>query len=249
MYSHHCCSTRLIDRHYHLRLQPLSAANVDDHAAAPTQRSTSIAIRRCNSWLLRISDTRFGIIVCFTTTSVVASSQLPRLLFPPELDHHVWPLFGFTFAAASFLWSSFSPWLVSGGYISISRDSSLMLYFLLFDPNFSYPVRRLEAQGLPPNQAYIIISTLTTFLNTSLDHLAQSVVSKSAINEFMAKQNSDLSQFKLEMKHMQDGHFNSVEIMEVEAGLEAVKFEIMKYCVGTFVSAGSICLAFVLFWK
>ncbi|XP_042390645.1 uncharacterized protein LOC121981926 [Zingiber officinale] len=134
-------------------------------------------------------------------------------------------------------------------------------------------VRRLEAQGLPPNQAYIIISTLTTFLNTNLDHLTQSVVSKSAFNEFMAKQNSDLSQFKLVMKHMQDGHFNSVvrkneklerdfkklvikltskfnrEIIEVEAGLKAAKFEIMKYCVGTFVSAGSICLAFVLFWK
>ncbi|KAG6508535.1 hypothetical protein ZIOFF_033909 [Zingiber officinale] len=103
-------------------------------------------------------------------------------------------------------------------------------------------VRRLEAQGLPPNQAYIIISTLTTFLNTNLDHLTQSVVSKSAINEFKAEQNSDLSQFKLKMKHMQ-------EIIEVEAGLEAGKFEIMKYCVGTFVSARSICLAFVLFWK
>ncbi|KAG6508531.1 hypothetical protein ZIOFF_033905 [Zingiber officinale] len=103
-------------------------------------------------------------------------------------------------------------------------------------------IRRLEAQGLPPNQAYIIISTLTTFLNTNLDHLAQFVVSKSAINEFKEEQNSDLSQFKLEMKHMQ-------EIIEVEAGLEAGKFEIMKYCVGTFVSAGSICLAFVLFWK
>ncbi|XP_042390654.1 uncharacterized protein LOC121981931 isoform X3 [Zingiber officinale] len=82
-------------------------------------------------------------------------------------------------------------------------------------------VRRLEAQGLPPNQAYIIISTLTTFLNTNLDHLTQSVVSKSAINEFKAEQNSDLSQFKLEMKHMQ-------EIIEVEAGLEAGKFEHMK---------------------
>ncbi|KAG6505064.1 hypothetical protein ZIOFF_037412 [Zingiber officinale] len=90
-------------------------------------------------------------------------------------------------------------------------------------------VRRLEAQGLPPNQAYIIISTLTTFLNTNLDHLTQSVVSKSAINEFKAEQNYDLSQFKLEMKHMQ-------EIIEVEAGLEAGKFELMKYCVGTFVS-------------
>ncbi|XP_042390646.1 uncharacterized protein LOC121981927 [Zingiber officinale] len=113
-------------------------------------------------------------------------------------------------------------------------------------------VRRLEAQGLPPNQAYIIISTLTTFLNTNLDHLTQSVVSKSAINEFKAEQNSDLSQFKLKMKHMQDGHFNSVErkneklerdfkklvikltnkfnreIIEVEAGLEAGKFELMK---------------------
>ncbi|KAG6508603.1 hypothetical protein ZIOFF_033977 [Zingiber officinale] len=70
MYSHRCCSTRLIDPHYHLWLQPLALANVDDHAAAPTQRSTSIAIRRCNSWLLRISDARFGITVCFTTTII-----------------------------------------------------------------------------------------------------------------------------------------------------------------------------------
>ncbi|KAG6505151.1 hypothetical protein ZIOFF_037501 [Zingiber officinale] len=70
MYSHRCCSTRLIDPHYHFWLQPLAPANVDDHAAAPTQRSTSIAIRRCNSWLLRISDARFGITVCFTTTII-----------------------------------------------------------------------------------------------------------------------------------------------------------------------------------
>ncbi|XP_042390651.1 uncharacterized protein LOC121981930 isoform X2 [Zingiber officinale] len=114
-------------------------------------------------------------------------------------------------------------------------------------------IRRLEAQGLPPNQAYIIISTLTTFLNTNLDHLAQFVVSKSAINEdghfnSVERKNEKLERVFKKLVIKLTSKFNR-EIIEVEAGLEAGKFEIMKYCVGTFVSAGSICLAFVLFWK
>ncbi|KAG6531193.1 hypothetical protein ZIOFF_004982 [Zingiber officinale] len=56
----------------------------------------------------------------------LAKRHLPRPLFPPELDHRVWPLFGITFVVESFLLrGSFCRY--RGGYISKARDASLAL--------------------------------------------------------------------------------------------------------------------------
>ncbi|KAK6916629.1 Coiled-coil domain-containing protein 90-like [Dillenia turbinata] len=164
-------------------------------------------------------------------------------------------------------------------------------------------VRRLEAKGVPSQQAEAITSAITEVLNDSLENVAQSFVSKTAMQKSEMVQESNLSKFKSEVKSSQDYHFSQLqreteklrsdiekmrgelrhEIDKVTAGqrldlnlergrirdelanqnaettnltnkldreihalraqVEAAKYDVIKYCIGTLVSISAVGLA------
>ncbi|KAH7566313.1 hypothetical protein ACOSP7_022738 [Xanthoceras sorbifolium] len=166
-------------------------------------------------------------------------------------------------------------------------------------------VRRLEAQGLPSNQAEAITAAITEVLTDSLENVSQSVVTKGEMQKSELIQESNLSKFKSEVQNLQEHHFSSLqheaeklrndiekmrnelrhEIDKVTAGqrldlnlergrirdelanqnaetsnltnkldreihalrahLEAAKYDVIKYCIGSLVSLSAVGLAVI----
>lgn len=166
-------------------------------------------------------------------------------------------------------------------------------------------VRRLEAQGLPSNQAEAITAAITEVLNDSLENVSHSVVTKGEMQKSELIQESNLSKFKSEVQNLQEHHFsllqheteklrNDIEKMHSElryeidkvtagqrldlnlergrirdelanqntetsnltnkldreihalrAQLEAAKYDVIKYCIGSLVSIFAVGLAAV----
>ncbi|XP_059296876.1 protein FMP32, mitochondrial-like [Lycium ferocissimum] len=164
-------------------------------------------------------------------------------------------------------------------------------------------VRRLEAKGVPSEQAEAITSVITEVLNDSLENVAHSFVSRSEMQKSEMLQEGNLSKFKSEVQSSQEHHFslqqreteklrNDIEKMRSElryevdkltagqrldlnlergrirdefnnqnaettnltnkldreihalrAQIEASKYEVIKYCIGTLVSISAVGLA------
>ncbi|KAK6922642.1 Coiled-coil domain-containing protein 90-like [Dillenia turbinata] len=164
-------------------------------------------------------------------------------------------------------------------------------------------VRRLEAQGVPSQQAEAITAAITEVLNDSLGNVSQSFVSKAEMQKSEMVQESNLSKFKSEVQSSQGHHVSSLqceterlksdiekmrselryEIDKVTAGqrldlnlergrirdelanqnaettnltnkldreihtlraqVEAGKYDVIKYCIGTLVSISAVGLA------
>ncbi|PKI64941.1 hypothetical protein CRG98_014683, partial [Punica granatum] len=64
-------------------------------------------------------------------------------------------------------------------------------------------VRRLEAQGVPSQQAEAITAAVTDVLNDSLENVSQSFVSKPEMQKVEMAQESNLSKFKSEVQNSQ----------------------------------------------
>ncbi|XP_075106067.1 uncharacterized protein LOC107815322 isoform X2 [Nicotiana tabacum] len=103
-------------------------------------------------------------------------------------------------------------------------------------------VRRLEAQGVPTKQAEAITAAITEVLNDSLENVAQTFVSKEELQTLEMIQESKLSKFKSEVQ-------SSQEIHGLRAQLEAAKYDVIKYCIGTLVSISAVGLAVVRILK
>ncbi|KAL2240141.1 protein FMP32, mitochondrial-like [Sesamum indicum] len=166
-------------------------------------------------------------------------------------------------------------------------------------------VRRLEAQGVPSQQAEAITAAMTEVLNDSLENVSYSFVSKGEMQKNEMTQESNLSKFKTEVKSSQDHHFSLLqheteklksdiekmrselryEIDKVTAGqrldlnlergrirdelnnqnqettnltnkldreihalraqIEAAKYDVIKYCIGTLASVSAVGLAVI----
>lgn len=166
-------------------------------------------------------------------------------------------------------------------------------------------VRRLEAQGVPSQQAEAITSAITEVLNDSLENVSQSFVSIEEMQKIEMLQDANISRFKSEVQSSQDHHFSLLqreteklqgdieklrselkyeidkvtagqrldlnlergrtrdelanqkaetsnltnkldrEIHALRAGLEAAKYDVIKYCIGTLVSISAVGLAVV----
>ncbi|KAH0720497.1 hypothetical protein AABB24_017303 [Solanum stoloniferum] len=164
-------------------------------------------------------------------------------------------------------------------------------------------VRRLEARGVPSEQAEAITSAITEVLNDSLENVAHSFVSRAEMQKSEMIQEANLSKFKSEVQSSQEHHFsllqreleklrNDIEKMRSElryevdkltagqrldlnlergrirdelanqnaettnltnkldreihalrAQIEAAKYEVIKYCIGTLVSISAVGLA------
>ncbi|KAK4345417.1 hypothetical protein RND71_035593 [Anisodus tanguticus] len=164
-------------------------------------------------------------------------------------------------------------------------------------------VRRLEARGVPSEQAEAITSAITEVLNDSLENVAHSFVSRPEMQKSEMVQEGNLSKFKSEVQSSQEHHFslqqreteklrNDIEKMRSElryevdkltagqrldlnlergrirdeltnqnaettnltnkldreihalrAQIEASKYEVIKYCIGTLVSISAVGLA------
>lgn len=164
-------------------------------------------------------------------------------------------------------------------------------------------VRRLEARGVPSEQAEAITSAITEVLNDSLENVAHSFVSQAEMQKSEMVQEASLSKFKSEVQSSQEHHFsllqreteklrNDIEKMRSElryevdkltagqrldlnlergrirdelanqnaettnltnkldreihalrAQIEAAKYEVIKYCIGTLVSISAVGLA------
>ncbi|XP_057967932.1 protein FMP32, mitochondrial [Malania oleifera] len=166
-------------------------------------------------------------------------------------------------------------------------------------------VRRLEAQGVPSNQAEAITAATTEVLNHSLENVAQSFVSTVEMQKVETIQESNLSKFKSEVQSSQEHHFSLLqheteklrndmekmrselryeidkvtsgqrldlnlergrirdylasqnvetnnltnkldrEIHTLRAQLEAAKYDVIKYCIGSLVSISAVGIAVV----
>ncbi|OWM88891.1 hypothetical protein CDL15_Pgr020845 [Punica granatum] len=158
-------------------------------------------------------------------------------------------------------------------------------------------VRRLEAQGVPSQQAEAITAAVTDVLNDSLENVSQSFVSKPEMQKVEMAQESNLSKFKSEVQNSQGHHFSLLqheteklrndidkmrselryEVDKVNAGqrrireelsnqsaetssltnkldreihalraqLEAAKYDVIKYCIGSLVSISAVGLAVI----
>ncbi|XP_010271494.1 PREDICTED: protein FMP32, mitochondrial-like [Nelumbo nucifera] len=166
-------------------------------------------------------------------------------------------------------------------------------------------VRRLEAQGVPSNQAEAITTAITEVLNDSLENVSQSFVLKGEMQKIEMIQEANLSKFKSQVQNSQENHFSLLqreteklrsdiekmrselryeidkvtagqrldlnlergrirdelanqnaettnltnkldrEIHALKAQLEAAKYDVIKYCIGTLVSICAVGLAIV----
>ncbi|CAL1361215.1 unnamed protein product [Linum trigynum] len=71
--------------------------------------------------------------------------------------------------------------------------------------------RRLEARGLPLDQAEAITAVITEVLNDSLENVAQSVVSKTEMEKNEMIQETNLCKFKSEIQSKQEHHFSLLQ--------------------------------------
>ncbi|XP_050226469.1 protein FMP32, mitochondrial [Mercurialis annua] len=184
-----------------------------------------------------------------------------------------------------------------------SRHISQLVKRRLFLVDTLALMRRLEAQGVPSKQAEAITDAITDVLNDSLENISQSVVSKPEMQRTEMLQETNMSEFKSEVKNSQEHHFSLLqheteklrndiekmhsqlrhEIDKVNAGqrldlnlergrirdelaeqtaetsnltnkldreihtlraqLEAAKYDVIKYCIGTLVSISAVGLA------
>ncbi|GAB2293409.1 hypothetical protein Dimus_027610 [Dionaea muscipula] len=167
-------------------------------------------------------------------------------------------------------------------------------------------VRKLEAQGVPSQQAEAFTAAITEVLNDSLENVAHSFVSKAEMQKIEVVQESNLSKFQSEVKSSQEHHFALLkreteklqgdidkvrnelryEIDKVTAGqrldlnlekgrirdelanqneettnltnkldreihalraqMEAAKYDVVKYCVGTLIAVGVAVLRILM---
>ncbi|KAJ8767179.1 hypothetical protein K2173_013576 [Erythroxylum novogranatense] len=129
-------------------------------------------------------------------------------------------------------------------------------------------VRRLEAQGVPSKQAEAITAAITEVLNDSLENVSHSFVSKpemqksemiqeSNLSKFKSEVRSDIDKMRSELRRIRDELANQNaettnltnkldrEIHALRAQLEAAKYDVIKYCIGTLVSISAVGLAVV----
>ncbi|KAL8473781.1 hypothetical protein ACS0TY_030581 [Phlomoides rotata] len=164
-------------------------------------------------------------------------------------------------------------------------------------------VRRLEKRGVPPQHAEAMTELMSEVLNESMENVLDSFVSKGEMQKVELSQESNVSNFKTEVKSSQDHHFSLLqheteklksdiekmrselryEIDKVTAGLrldlnlergrirdelnnqsqetnnlttkldreihtlraqlEAAKYDVIKYCIGTLASVSAVALA------
>ncbi|KVI04143.1 Coiled-coil domain-containing protein 90 [Cynara cardunculus var. scolymus] len=130
-------------------------------------------------------------------------------------------------------------------------------------------VRRLEAQGVPSKQAEAITSAITEVLNDSLESVADTFTSNADMQKTVMLQEAHLSKFKSEVQSSQEHHFSSLqreteklrtdidkmrselryeidkEIHGLRAQVEAAKYDVIKYCIGTLISISAVGLAVI----
>ncbi|CAN4099471.1 unnamed protein product [Withania somnifera] len=144
-------------------------------------------------------------------------------------------------------------------------------------------VRRLEARGVPSEQAEAITSAITEVLNDSLENVAHSFVSRaemqkehhfSLLQRETEKLRNDIEKMRSELRYEVDkltagqrldlnlerGRIRDElsnqnvettnltnkldrEIHALRAQIEAAKYEVIKYCIGTLVSISAVGLA------
>nr|GMC57533.1 protein FMP32, mitochondrial-like [Ipomoea batatas] len=170
-------------------------------------------------------------------------------------------------------------------------------------------VRRLESQGVPSKEAEALTAALKDVLNDSLEHVANSYVSKTEAQKIEMIHETNLSKFKSEVQSSQENHFSLLqreteklrtdiekmrselryeidkvtagnrldqnlergrirdelagqcheisnldnkldrEIHSLRAQLEAAKYDVVKYCIGTIVSISAVGLAVIRILK
>ncbi|KAG8655886.1 hypothetical protein MANES_04G084100v8 [Manihot esculenta] len=127
-------------------------------------------------------------------------------------------------------------------------------------------VRGLESQGVPSKQAEAITAAITEVLNDSLENVARSFVSKaemqkehhfSLLQRETEKLRNDIEKMRSELRRIRDELANQSaettnltnkldrEIQSLRAQLEAAKYDVIKYCIGTLVSISAVGLAVV----
>ncbi|KAK4368108.1 hypothetical protein RND71_011900 [Anisodus tanguticus] len=162
----------------------------------------------------------------------------------------------------------------SNGFISNRAFNSKRLFLV----DTLALVRRLESQGVPTKQAEAITAVITEVLNDSLENVAHTFVSKPdlqrnpscpnlspkskalrhEIDKVTAGHRLDLN---LERGRIRDELANQNqetanltnkldrEIHGLRAQLEAAKYDVIKYCIGTLVSISAVGLAVVRLLK
>ncbi|KAE8694206.1 putative Allene oxide cyclase [Hibiscus syriacus] len=139
----------------------------------------------------------------------------------------------------------FSQWRQSSNQLVNSNGKRLFLIDTLD------LVRSLEAEGLPSKQAEAITAAVTEVLNDSLENVSVSVVSKpemQKVSSFFF--NAFIFFIKMEFSFFHAGTASLTnkldrEIHELKAHLEAAKYDLIKYCIGTLVSLSAVGLAVV----
>lgn len=72
-------------------------------------------------------------------------------------------------------------------------------------------VRRLEAQGVPSQQAEAITAAITEVLNDSLENVSHAFVSRAESQKGEMVQEANLSKFKAEIQSSQEHHFSLLQ--------------------------------------
>ncbi|KAL0448435.1 UNVERIFIED_CONTAM: protein FMP32, mitochondrial [Sesamum latifolium] len=146
-------------------------------------------------------------------------------------------------------------------------------------------VRRLEAQGVPSQQAEAITAAMTEVLNDSLENVSYSFVSKgemqkdhhfSLLQHETEKLKSDIEKMRSELRYeidkvtagqrldlnLERGRIRDElnnqnqettnltnkldrEIHALRAQIEAAKYDVIKYCIGTLASVSAVGLAVI----
>ncbi|XP_074332262.1 protein FMP32, mitochondrial-like [Apium graveolens] len=91
-------------------------------------------------------------------------------------------------------------------------------------------VRRLEAQGVPSQQAEAITAAITEVLNDSLENVSHAFVSRAESQKGEMVQEANLSKFKAEIQSSQEHHFSLLqrETEKLQSDIGKIRSE-LKY--------------------
>ncbi|XLS99485.1 hypothetical protein HN51_042220 [Arachis hypogaea] len=107
-------------------------------------------------------------------------------------------------------------------------------------------VKKLEAQGVPRKQAEAITDAFTEVLNDSLDNTQESSSSKLKAEVQSSKMQllHDIGKLRTTMrKNSSESRYKKSEFaVDLEKWWKAAQYDVMKYCIGTFVLTWGIGL-------
>ncbi|KAL1315457.1 hypothetical protein AAHE18_16G261000 [Arachis hypogaea] len=135
-----------------------------------------------------------------------------------------------------------------GASKSSSSNSSLRSFSQLLksDGRRFFLVKKLEAQGVPRKQAEAITDAFTEVLNDSLDNTQESSSSKLKAEVQSSKMQllHDIGKLRTTMrKNSSESRYKKSEFaVDLEKWWKAAQYDVMKYCIGTFVLTWGIGL-------